>query len=112
MRHEESFIQAQIVQLLSLRRIFAFSVPNELLGGARGAARKMTLFRALGLRSGVSDLVVVLPGKILFLEIKTPTGKQSESQKVFQSMVESLGHQYAIARSVEDVIKLLDAFQM
>ncbi len=104
MNHDESILQSQIVQALSLHRIYCFSVPNELLGSSKGAARKMAIFKAMGLRPGVSDLVVVLPHRVIFLEVKTPTGRQSPAQKVFQSIVQALGHQYTLVRSVDEAL--------
>jgi hypothetical protein len=103
-RHDESLLQSAIVAALSLHRIYCFSVPNELLGSSKGAARKMAIFKSLGLRSGVSDLVVILPSRIIFMEVKTPTGRQSDSQKTFQGIVESLGHKYTLVRSVDDAL--------
>ncbi len=39
----------------------------------------------------------------LWIECKAPKGKQSDLQKSFQQQVESHGHRYIIARSIEDV---------
>lgn len=44
---------------------------------------------------------------LLWLEVKTATGKQSELQKSFQAKVESEGHVYAVVRSIDDVAALL-----
>lgn len=54
---------------------------------------------------GASDLILVLPKGVIFCELKTPTGKQSENQKKFQSKVEALGYKYLIVRSLEDFKK-------
>ena len=40
-------------------------------------------------------------------EVKTARGRQSESQKRFQMVVESLGHRYKVARSIEDMEVIL-----
>lgn len=86
----ESDIQMAIARWLTDAGYFFYSVPNELLGK---------------LRAGVADLVVLQPnGRTVYLEVKTPTGKQSEHQKDFQNMVEFLGFQYHVVRSVEDVV--------
>jgi hypothetical protein len=61
--------------------------------------------KSMGLRAGASDLLVVLKNKVIFLEVKTPTGRQSEAQKIFQKIVESLGHEYYIVRSVDEALK-------
>jgi hypothetical protein len=100
MNHSESKLQASIIQEFQRRGIYAFSVPNE---GALSGRRQMFL-KSLGLRNGVSDLIIVLPSRIIFMEVKTPTGTQSENQKAFQQQVESLGHTYVLVRSVDDAL--------
>lgn len=45
---------------------------------------------------GVSDRIVLLAGRIWFVELKTLGGKQSPLQKVFQEEVESLGFEYVL----------------
>ncbi|MFA5703770.1 MAG: VRR-NUC domain-containing protein [Advenella sp.] len=100
MNHDESKIQAEIVQQLQAGGFVFFSVPNE----ASLSARRMMFFKTLGLKRGVADLVVVLPFKILFMEVKTPTGTQSQPQKDFQQQVQNLGHTYVIVRSVAEAM--------
>jgi len=43
-----------------------------------------------------------------WIEVKAPKGIQSELQRSFQLQVESHGHRYIIARSLEDVTSLLE----
>ena len=50
----------------------------------------MRRFVAMGLRAGVSDLVVVLEGRVIFVEVKTPKGRLSEHQRFFRAKVRSL----------------------
>lgn len=97
----EARFQAEVVQYLQSKKIFFFSVPNEAAG--KDAAIRMSRLKAMGLRSGVSDLVVLMPGRVVFLELKTATGKQSDSQILFQKKVESLGFQYSVCRNLEEV---------
>lgn len=77
-----------------------FSVPN---GGTRNKIEAITL-KATGLKSGVSDLIVLIPRKCIFVEIKTDTGIQSESQKEFEKTVTNLGFEYILVRSLEEFI--------
>ena len=56
---------------------------------------------------GGADLVGVYRGRALYIEIKTPTGRQSPEQKSFQSLVERHGAIYRILRSIEDAKALL-----
>lgn len=102
----EAQIQSEVVQFLQKNNVFFFSVPNE-LGGAHNATR-MTQFIAMGLRKGAPDMVIFWPdGHLGFLEMKTPKGKQSPQQKVFQKKCEDYGARYDVARSVEGVACLL-----
>lgn len=57
-----------------------------------------------GTVEGTADLLVILDrGRVLWIETKTRTGRQREAQKRFQAEVERLGHNYVLARNLEDV---------
>lgn len=56
---------------------------------------------------GGSDFVGVYRGRALYIEIKTPIGRQSPEQKRFQQCVERHGGMYRILRSVKDAYALL-----
>jgi len=75
-------------------RCVIFSVPNE-------ASYKNKNFRLTGVMSGVSDLIVVVPNKTLYIELKTPTGKQSPKQKEFEETIKGLNQNYHVVRSLE-----------
>lgn len=125
MEKSESRIQFEIFQYFNngfcLKhhepRCTIFSVPNELMGVVLGVLKSegvnariikkiqvkiATLFKAMGLKAGVSDLIIIRPGSVVFVEVKTPTGTQSPKQKQFQSIVESMDYQYLIVRGLED----------
>lgn len=78
-------------------RCYIFSVPNEGKSVQEQMYKKM-----LGMRSGVSDMIVLLPNKILFIEFKDSKGKQSENQKEFQQIVTNLGFEYHLVRSLDE----------
>jgi len=75
-----------------------FSVPN---GGTRDK-REAMLLKATGVVAGVSDLIIIKPNEVIFVEVKTEIGKQSDKQKQFQQTVETLGFKYLLVRSLED----------
>ncbi len=82
-----------------------FSIPNEL--GGRNAIGTM-MAKAIGLTAGVSDTIVILPsGKLLFVEFKTSTGRQSDKQKEFEKIVSELGFEYKIIRTFEEFKKMI-----
>lgn len=58
--------------------------------------------------AGDADLEVLYRNRYMelvavFIEVKSPKGKQSPNQKTFQSEVEALGCFYVLAYSLEDV---------
>ena len=74
-----------------------FSVPNE------GSNAKEQIYKkALGMKSGVSDMIVLQPNRVIFIEFKDQTGKQSENQKEFQQIVTNLGFEYHLVRSLDE----------
>jgi tRNA(Phe) wybutosine-synthesizing methylase Tyw3 len=81
-----------------------FSVPN---GGSRNIIEAKKL-KETGLMAGVSDLIIVLNSKVLFIELKTDVGIQSDTQKKFENLVTNLNHKYHIIRSLEEFKTLIN----
>lgn len=100
MKHHEHAIQVGIVKYLRAMGVFCFAVPN---GGKRDAKTGAYL-KDEGALAGVADLILVQNNQIVFVEIKTGDGKQSESQRNFQKEVEARGHLYLVWRSIDDAI--------
>mgnify|MGYP006374673963 CR=1 FL=1 len=104
---EESLLQASCVQWFKNNyclkhqkpRYDIFSVPNE-------ATWNNNNFKAMGVRKGASDLVVVM-NKVIFIEMKDQKGSQSDDQIDFEEVVTELGHNYHIIRSLEQFKKLI-----
>ena len=58
---------------------------------------------------GSSDFLLFLQGgQTVFLEVKTPKGRQNDNQKDFQRRVEQLGHSYFVVRSAREVWQILE----
>ena len=53
---------------------------------------------------GVSDLIAMRDRRVLFLEIKTETGKLSDHQKEFARNVHEQGGEYYIVRDLDDLM--------
>lgn len=70
---------------------------------------RQAILVGMGVYPGFSDLLVISGGKILFLECKSKTGRQSPAQQVFQALVEAQGFQYAIVRTLDDALGALRA---
>lgn len=102
----EAQVQSAILDYLAAERILAFRMNT---GIADFAGRKVS-FGVPGMadilafphawRDDNPYMLVIVP---LWLECKAKDGRQTPLQKSFQAQVESHGHRYIIARSIEDV---------
>lgn len=60
---------------------------------------------------GSPDIIgIAKPGRFIGIEVKTLTGRQSEQQRMFQKMVESMGGKYFLVRSVEEAEAQITGF--
>lgn len=105
MKKAEDRVQQEIVfwfrntycTKLSSPRCSIFSVPNE-----RKNTRELMQLMQMGLLPGVSDLIVCVPSRVIFVEVKTETGTQQQNQRDFQEVITRLGLTYILVRSLED----------
>lgn len=97
-RHIEEDLQSSCVTWFRMTHpeCIIFACPN---GGSRNRLEAVNMKRS-GVLAGVSDLIIVAARAVLFVEMKTKTGRQSENQKTFQSNIERLGFEYKICRSL------------
>lgn len=104
MKHHEHTLQTACVRWFRYQypKYLCFAVPN---GGNRNKIEAARL-KSEGVLAGVSDLIVISEKKVLFIEMKTDTGRQNKNQKEFQQKVEKLGFSYFLCRSVEEFIKI------
>ena len=95
----ESEIQNSICEYLAIRKVF-FSRINNIPAMTRdGGFRKMPKYAKLGM----PDIVCVVNGTFVGLEVKRLKGVQSEGQKAFQRDVTLAGGKYYVVRSIDDV---------
>jgi hypothetical protein len=102
--YPEQQTQRAVVEYLrileNLGELTFFHVPN---GGWRSKA-EAGIFKSLGVKPGVADLVLMFPGGLVaFLEIKSATGRLSASQKAFKNTAEYFGFPFAECRAVDEV---------
>jgi hypothetical protein len=111
----ESQIQRAILDWLAAKGILAFRMNTGAIKSTYKGKDRFMRFGTPGMADVLVFEVAYYPfgpnhggfNKVMWLEVKTATGKQSELQKSFQAQVESHGHRYIICRSVEDVEKAL-----
>lgn len=94
MRHDEANFQVGVVRFLRMAGYYVFAVPN---GGSRNVIEAANL-KAQGVMAGVSDLILLLPHKVYFIELKNPNGKgrQSPAQREFEDNVRAYGQEYLL----------------
>ena len=97
-KNEEGQIQLSIIRYCKLKG-YAIG-KTKTMGVKRG---KRYCFDPYVFR-GFPDLTCFTP-ELVFIEVKSKTGKQSEAQKEFEYLCQNSGIKYILARSVEDVEK-------
>ena len=101
-RTPEAQLQAAIVKFL--RAIGAMVAVTD-----PGVLRSRITNRTTGIPNGWPDLTVLLPGgRMVGIEVKAPKGRQTPSQAQMQNDWQRLGHEYILARSMDDVIDALE----
>lgn len=109
----ESQIQKQCVEWFrktypGIEPLF-FAVPN---GGARNAWTAK-IMRDEGVRAGVADLILQIPMggyASLAIEMKTPVGRQSQSQKEYERLAKRMRNKYVVCRSLEEFQKAVKEY--
>ena len=107
MKHDEYKLQCNFVEYLRLNKIFVFSIVNE---GKKNIITA-SIHKHQGLLAGSRDLQILHKGKVYFIEMKSEKGRQSESQKEFQRVVEEQGHFYQVIRTWEECEKFVQSLK-
>ena len=109
MRHEQT-IQQNCVRWFRLQHPdkILFAVNNNARGGRITDKRAGGIAKSMGVLAGVSDLVLCHNGTTTFIEVKTPTGKQGDSQKRFEQICKLTKFDYRIVRSFDEFQTLIN----
>ena len=91
---------------LTLRGIFHYRNNSGAFVFPETATTSRRFFKAGAL--GSPDIVCVVKGQYVGIEVKGTKGKQSDNQKEFQRRLEAVGGRYILAFSLDDVV---NAFQ-
>lgn len=106
-QHKESELQIQCVRWFAYEyphlRMLLYHPKNE--GTANGRVRG-AIAKAEGVVAGVADLILQAPStdgfSCLAIEMKTPAGRQSQEQKLFERYITAANGKYVIVRSFDD----------
>ncbi len=102
----EAQLQATIREYLRAKRCLPVRINS---GGVVAAYQGRERFIRFNDQPGVSDLLVCCPpdGRFVAIEGKSPNGKLTETQEDFLQRVEAAGGIAVVARSLEDVEKVI-----
>lgn len=97
----EKHIQRQILEYLTLKRIFHYK------NNTSGIYVKKTGSYIPSQSVGAPDIVCVINGQYVGIEVKQPGCKLSPHQEAFRDSLQCAGGKYLVAYSLEDIIKIL-----
>ena len=106
----EADAQRAIVTALRLilpRDAIVHHCANEVTEAGSRGARRQSILVGMGVHAGFADLIVISGGRVLFLEVKSQTGRLRKSQEVFRDTVSAQGFGWALVRSVDDALGAL-----
>lgn len=107
-QHSEARIQQSIFRWYHNTYCLAHHIPRCLIFAIPNEGNWM--LQQVGLVAGASDLVIfhrtaaaaALPPRVIFMEVKTPVGRQSGKQRAFEAHVRAMGLEYCIVRSLQE----------
>lgn len=109
MQRPEQAIHKAVVSHLNARsepRVFFWHTPN---GGKRSMI-EAKIFKGLGVRQGVPDLVILKAGSLYALELKAPGGRLSPSQRLAIAAMDECGATVATASSLDEALITLEVW--
>jgi Holliday junction resolvase len=92
----EKETQKLIIEYLKKKNIFHWRQN----GGRKGHIRFTSI-------NGIPDVIAIVNGIFVGIEVKDRLGKQNEAQEDFQKDLESAGGTYILAKTLDDVIKVI-----
>lgn len=106
----EADLQRAVVQTLRValpRTAIIHHCVNEVTEPGPHGAKRQAILVGMGVHAGFADLIVISGGRVLFLEVKSQTGRLRKSQEVFRDTVVTQGFGWALVRSVDDALGAL-----
>lgn len=101
MKSTEKATQAACLDLLAAKRIFHY---RQNSGGAMVAGNHFMRFGT----PGAPDIVAVIGGQYIGIEVKDLKAKQNANQIKFQESLEKAGGRYLLVRTIDDLIQFLE----
>ena len=107
----EQDLQRAVVRHLEARgatSLVYFHVPN---GGLRSRV-EAAIFKGLGVRAGVPDIILFASGQFYALELKAPGKKPTKAQLEFLQAFRLAGGKTAWADNLDDALSILELWRL
>jgi hypothetical protein len=78
--------------------------------GGRRQRIEAAIFNGLGVRPGVSDLIMLQDGRAFALELKTERGKPTAAQMQFISDFRTAGGEASVANGLSEALRTLETW--
>jgi hypothetical protein len=95
----EKDVQRSILDWLTAKRIFHYRNNSGAMASEYKGVKRFMRFGA----KGSPDIVAVVRGRYVGIEVKGTNGRQNPDQKLFEQELMKAGGQYILAASIEDV---------
>src|ERR1700728_774603 len=102
---KESATQKAILEWLAWKHVFHYRNNSGAFVMPETSTHARRFFRAGAV--GAPDIICVVNGQYVGIEVKAPGGRQSENQKEFQRQLEEAGGKYILAYSLDEIISAL-----
>lgn len=100
--------QAVFVEYLQLKRLKFTAIPNSTFTKSWAVKNRNT---RLGVRAGLPDLLVIVPGKVIFIEMKRVKGGQlSKMQKEWIDALNTAGTPAYVAKGADAAIEIVEKY--
>lgn len=101
----EKQIENSILEYLNFQRgVFAFKLNTTgIYDQRKNCFRKISRWVAVG----CSDIILIVDGYVVFIEVKSKKGSLNVNQKVFCTKVMNSGAAYHVVRSLDEVKSIL-----
>lgn len=109
--HVEDDLQTNLVthlQIRGVRGLVFWHTPN----GGRRNKREAGRLKAMGVRPGVSDLILFHEGRLYALELKAPGGRPSDAQIQFMNDIEDAGAIVEMCTGLDAALRTLEAWNL
>jgi hypothetical protein len=107
----EQSIQRAVVEHLRVRGVSRLLWFHPANGGWRSRTEGAIL-SGIGVRPGVSDLILLHAGRAFALELKTDTGRPTAAQMQFVSDFHAAGGTAAIVNGLDQALRVLETWQL